>query len=101
MTPVTVGARATPNGPLPTVNVPSTAPSLALSFMTLLLPLFATQMLAPSKAIPAAPSPTVKVPSTAPSLVRSFVTLLLKKFATQTLAPAALVLVVKIGRAHV
>jgi len=40
-------------------------------------PLFATQMLAPSKARPEGRLLTVKVPSVAPSLARSLVTLLL------------------------
>jgi hypothetical protein len=47
------------------------------SLLTVLLPWFATQMLAPSKAMPAGWFPTLKLPSLAPSLARSLVTVLL------------------------
>jgi hypothetical protein len=43
---------------LPTENVPSTAPVEAKSLVTLLLPAFATQTLAPSKAMPCGVLPT-------------------------------------------
>src|SRR5215469_4683597 len=64
------------------------APVLASSLVTVLLPLFDTQMFVPSKATPAAWTPTEKVPSVAPSLARSLVTLLLPLFATQMFAPS-------------
>src|SRR5260221_14107191 len=53
-----------------------------------LLPEFATQMLAPSKATPLGWSPTVNVPRRVPSLARSLVRVLLPPFAAQTLAPS-------------
>src|SRR6266581_3455591 len=43
-------SKAKPSGEIPTVNVPRFLPSLARSLLTLLLLIFATQMLAPSKA---------------------------------------------------
>src|SRR5260370_7650820 len=54
-----------PLGPLPAAKVPSTVP-LVDSFVTLLLPKFATQMLVPSKAIPPGWFPTAKVPRVVP-----------------------------------
>ena len=45
-------------GPLPTEKVPRLAPSLARSFVTVLLIPLATQMLAPSKATPCGSLPT-------------------------------------------
>ena len=45
-------SKATPRGSVPTAKVPSTAPSLARSLVTVLLLSFVTQMLAPSKATP-------------------------------------------------
>lgn len=66
----------------------SRAPSLAFSFITLLLFSFATQMFAPSKATIAGFIPTLKVPSTAPSVVLSFIRLLLSPLATQMLVPS-------------
>src|SRR3972149_9735649 len=63
-------------------------PSEAQSLVTLLLPEFATQMLAPSKAMPTGPVPTVLAPRGAPSEARSLVTLLLPQSATQMLAPS-------------
>src|SRR3989442_14935147 len=80
-------SKATPRGPRPTLKVPSTAPSVARSLVTLLLPLFTTQMLAPSKANSKGPLPAGKVPRVAP-LLESFVTLLLPEFATQILCPS-------------
>src|SRR5260370_13876951 len=82
-------SKATPLGPEPTAKVPSTAPSLARSLLTVLPLLFVTQMLAPSKATPWGPAPTAKgLPGWgAPSLARSLLTLLLL-FATHMLAPS-------------
>lgn len=54
----------------------------------MLLPLFATQILAPSKATPTGVPPTLNVPRLAPSVDRSLVALLLPKFATQILFPS-------------
>src|SRR5204863_382553 len=73
---------------VPTAKVPSTAPSLARSLVTMLPPVFVTQMLAPSKATPRGSGSTANVPSVVPSLARSLVTLLLSKFVTQMLAPS-------------
>ena len=70
------------------MQVPTQTPSLARSLVTVLLPLFATQMLAPSKAMPMGLEPALNVPKTAPSLARSLVTVLLSLFVTQMLAPS-------------
>src|SRR5258705_190387 len=83
-----IPSKATPTGWIPTVKVPRRAPSLARSLVTLLLCVFATQMLAPSKATAVGRLPTLKVPCTAPSLVRNLVTLELSEFVTQMLAPS-------------
>lgn len=45
-------SKAASLGWLPTAKVPTTAPSRARSLVTLLLPVFATQMCFPSNAIP-------------------------------------------------
>src|SRR5205807_2284936 len=58
------------------------------SLLTVLVPLFATQMLAPSNPTPIGLLPTEKVPRLAPSLARSWVTVVLPSFATQMLAPS-------------
>src|SRR5690242_3236904 len=57
-------------------------------FDSVLVPLFAIHMLAPSKAMPAGAGPTGNVPSAAPSRARSLVTLLLPWFVTQMLLPS-------------
>src|SRR5205814_10734520 len=67
---------------------PTTLSPLARSLLTVLLPLFATQMLAPSKATPWGLEPTAKVPSSAPSLARSLLTSLLTAFVAQMLVPS-------------
>jgi DNA-binding NtrC family response regulator len=72
-----------PDGSSPAGNVPTSAPSLACSFVTLLLLLLATQMLILSNANATGLLPTANVPSFIPSLARSFVTVLLWLFATQ------------------
>ena len=54
----------------------------------MLLPEFATQMLAPSNAKPWMSLPTVKVPSTFPSPARSLLTVRSPPFVTQMLAPS-------------
>src|SRR5437588_8241916 len=83
-------SNADPAGGSPTVKVPMFTPSLARNLVTLPLPLFPTQMLAPSKANPIAREPTgkVQVPTQAPSLARSLVTVLLLPVVTQMLAPS-------------
>jgi hypothetical protein len=63
-------------------------PSLARSFVTLLLLVFATQMLAPSKATNWGPLPSAKSPSFDPSLASRLVTLALPLFATHMLVPS-------------
>src|SRR5271169_251352 len=47
-------------GSVPTLKLPKTMPSLARSLVTVLLPKFATQMLAPSKHTPRGSLPTAK-----------------------------------------
>ena len=46
------------------------------SLLTVLLPSFVTQMLAPSKATPIGLAPTLKVPCRSPSLARNLVAVL-------------------------
>src|SRR5260370_1054057 len=81
-------SKATPMGWVPTAKVPSVAPLLASSLVTLLLLSFAAQMLAPSKATPKGKIPTAKVPSVVPSEARSLLTVLFESFATQMLPPS-------------
>src|SRR3954465_10848597 len=76
---------ATPNGLLPTGIVAIGAPSIWRSTVTVLLPLLATQTLAPAKTMPLGPSPTGEEPCSAPSLARRRVTLRPKKLVIQTL----------------
>ena len=52
------------------------------------LPVFATQMLAPSNAIPCGDRPTGKVPTHVPSCIRSLVTLSAPLFTTQMFVPS-------------
>jgi hypothetical protein len=61
---------------MPAANVPTTLPSLARIFVTVLSAWFDDQMLAPSKVTPYGSPPTLNVPSTAPSFALTFVTLL-------------------------
>src|SRR5260370_1372793 len=81
-------SKATLRGVVPTTKVPSTAPSLARSLVTLLPLTFVTQMLAPSKASAKGLVPTIKVPSTAPSLARNLATLAAPPCTIQMLAPS-------------
>src|SRR5215472_12988120 len=82
-------SKATAAEHVPTAKVPSSAPSLARSLVTVLRP--ATQMLAPSKTSPLGLG-TAKVPSTVPSLARSLVTVwpagLVPVSVTQILVPS-------------
>src|SRR5205807_2589127 len=61
---------------------------LANSLVTVLSPLFVTQMLVPSKATAFGSLPTEYVPTTAPVLANSLVTVLALKFVTQMLIPS-------------
>ena len=85
-------SKATPlTGKVPTGNVRERGPipsSLTRSFVTVLFPEFATQMLTPSNAMPLGSIPTANVPSVAPSLARSWVIVPLWLFETQMLAPS-------------
>src|SRR5688500_10200901 len=78
---------ATPNGPLPTAKVPSTAPA-ALSRVTVLLKLLVTQMLLLAKVNAIGRFPTANEPRLLPLVALSLVTVLLLRFATHTLVPS-------------
>jgi hypothetical protein len=77
-----------PLGRGPIGNVPMTLPSDAQTFVTLLLPRFTTQMLAPSNATEIGEEPTGKLLRALPSLARNLVTLPVSWSATQIFAPS-------------
>src|SRR5262249_8519944 len=81
-------SNATPIGAVPTGTTSRRAPSLARSFVRLLLVELATQMLVPSKTIPETETPAVKVPISAESLALSFITALTFNTLSQMLAPS-------------
>src|SRR2546428_203809 len=56
-----VPSKAMPDGVVPTRKVPRVAPVNLSSLVTLLLPVFVTQMLVPSKARPVGAVPTAKL----------------------------------------
>jgi len=63
---ILVPSKATPTGPLPTLNVPIFVPSLARSLVTVLSPWFPTQIFAPSKATQYGLMPILNVPMGGP-----------------------------------